>query len=647
MSLSYRPEIDGLRSLAIGSVLIYHLSLTVGDSKFLAGGFLGVDVFFVISGYLITRIILTEALSGTFTYRSFYERRARRLLPSLMLVLLASSVAATLILHPGPMTEFAASALGSIFFLSNIYWDLASQRYGASSGLFQPLLHTWSLAVEEQFYLLFPVFVFVALRFAKRHLLVLSCLLALIGLGCAEVLTRVDHSLSFYWLMSRIWEMMVGAILAQMELRRAEYPTVKPADSMKTPIIRCLPTLGLAMIVLSLFLMDLSIHHPGIGTVPTVLGTALIIGFANPSEPVTRLFATKPLVSLGLISYALYLWHYPIYAFGRLLRPELNVFDYAAWIALSLLLAWLTYRYVEKGARHMALPRILPLLGGAVSVVSVFAAVMLATGGMRERLPGLIALYGDNEFDKATLADQSWGPLTELAAKQGMARSTPSAASAFERSVLWFDPQSPSTRVLVVGDSHGKDMYNVLSAAAEAGSPLQVARYGLTLPRSQAGLADLQSAPNFRDADIIALSFRYYPETLPNLELLLDSLTQSGKEIILFSNAVEFPEYADFGAFDLWLKEARALDVKAFNDRAWSERSDRPNDVNFELQSLAKRYSIQYLGKGEFTCVTVDQSCHIVTPDGKKALYDYGHYTLDGAVYFGQRVNDLGWFSSH
>ena len=642
MSLRYRPEIDGLRSVAIVSVLIYHLKIDLGDYVLLRGGFLGVDVFFVISGYLIASIILSEhARTGRFSYATFYERRARRLLPALLCVLAASAAVGWVVLLPSGMVEFGQSALASIFFLSNVYWDLISQQYGAQSGLLQPLLHTWSLAVEEQFYLIFPTLFLAGLRWFPGRLLALSCAVVACGLVLAEILTRIDFSFSFYWLVSRVWEMMAGAALAQWAARGGPRPGGRLA--------RALPGLGLALILGSILTIPVGFHHPGLATVGAVGGAVLIIGFAAPGEPVTRLLSSRPLVAIGLISYSLYLWHYPIYAFGRLLRPEVGPLDYAVWLALSFGLAVLSYRVVEQPFRdpgRVPLGRLVGVLGGGVAAIGIFAAAMLATDGMRARLPGLIALYGPNDFDNSALAERSWGPMGEMAAVHGMAAPGPRTPTPFEQHVAWFDPDSAARRVLVVGDSHSKDMFNVLRAAAQAGAPIQVARYALPLPELEARAPALWEAPNFRDAELVVLSYRFFEATIPRAEDLVGQIRARGKEVALFDNTVEFPEPRGETLFDLYLREAGALDGPDFNRRAWERRAlDRVGPINDALHAMAARAGVKVYEKAGFMCDAEARTCDLVTPDGYKTLYDYGHYTLEGARHFGDRVAGLGWFA--
>ncbi|MGS4946669.1 acyltransferase family protein [Meridianimarinicoccus sp. RP-17] len=644
MSLRYRPEIDGLRTVAVVSVLIYHLKVSVAGLPVLPGGFLGVDVFFVISGFLIARIIHAELdRTGRFSIADFYERRARRLLPALFAVIFASAAVASFVLVPSAMIEFVRSSLASIAFVSNIYWFFESQQYGARSGLVQPLLHTWSLAVEEQFYLVFPGLFLLGLRFVRRWLVPAGVVGIVLGLILAEMLTRLHFPFSFYWLFSRVWELLAGVLLAHVMVTR-------PGWRDRVPGTGALPALGLLMIAAGILFMPLGWHHPGIGTVPAVLGTVLVIGFARPGAPVTRLLSSRGFVGIGLISYSLYLWHYPVYAFGRILRPEPGVWDMAAWLALSFALAAASYRLVERPFRDRAavpLPRLAWSGLAATGAVVAFAAVMLATDGLRARLPGLIAIYGENEFDNAALRDASWGPLAALAAAQGHAGSNPSWPSAFERDVGWFDPDAGTRNILLVGNSHSKDMFNVLHLAADRLPGHAFARYGMN-DRGLAGqLPDLFAAPNFAAADVVVLSFRFQPGMLAELPALIDAIAARGKQVAILLNTEEFRPLHGRPPFDAHVRDRGGLDVAALNALGWQMRDrDRVAPLNARLRAIAAAAGIPVLARSDFICDAQAETCDLATPDGRKAFYDGHHYTLEGASHFADRVVATGWLDA-
>ncbi len=555
MSLRYRAEIDGLRTIAVGAVLIYHATVSIGGNKVLNGGFLGVDIFFVISGFLITSLILHEwSETGRFSILNFYERRARRLLPALFVVIFATLPAAWFILYPSQMVDLVKSLLASIFFVSNMFWHFSLQEYGAASGLLQPFLHTWSLAVEEQFYIFFPlIYVAFLKRSSWRAIFIGGVAVIVLGLVASEMLTKWDRGLSFYWLISRIWELMAGSVLAHLLFHRPDW---KQGQGWRL----ALPGIGFAMVLISMWRMDLGWHHPGAGTVAAVLGTVLIIWFAAPQEPVTRLLSSKFFVGIGLISYSLYLWHYPIFAFGRMLSSDPNLAEKAIWFALSFGLATASYYLVETPFRQRTIVSIRGLVSsmlGATVLVCVFCVAMLSLDGMKARFPGLTALYGQNEFDNSVLQDLSWQPLADLAATKGLARSKAHDPSEFEAEHLWFDQDSPAHKLLLVGNSHSKDMFNAFHLNPDLFDDLQVARFAMRANLNAPSVARLLASPNFETADTIALAFRYTPRTLERLPGLIDDIQALNKKILLILNTVEFQLIDGRPVFDWYVQDAK------------------------------------------------------------------------------------------
>ena len=221
MKIDYRPEIDGLRAIAVIAVILYHAQITIFDSYPFKGGFIGVDIFFVISGYLITYIILKEIITtGNFSYKYFYQRRVRRIIPALLGVMLLSIPFAWIYLLPSSFDDFSRSILYSLGFGSNFYFHYTGQQYGAISGLLKPYLHTWSLAVEEQFYILFPILLVITVKYFKKYLIFFFILFFCISLGLAEFSSKNYQSAAFYFLHTRVWELLAGSIMAYYELKK-------------------------------------------------------------------------------------------------------------------------------------------------------------------------------------------------------------------------------------------------------------------------------------------------------------------------------------------------------------------------------------------------------------------------------------------
>ena len=286
MEIKYRPEIDGIRAIAVLSVIIYHADLTLHGSTLLPGGFFGVDIFFVISGFLITSLMMKELdRTSTISIMDFYKRRARRLLPALLLVMLASLPFAYYYLIPDQLIDFSKSLISSIFFGSNFYWNYSLQQYGVESGIFKPFLHTWSLAIEEQYYILFPLILLFSYKFFKEKIGVILLIGLLASFLYAEFASTKDASFSFYMLPSRIWELLAGALLAKVIYRN-------PQRLGHDILNKLMPSMGLALILYSFIFINLSDNnHPGYITFIPVLGTIFIIYFSNRDEIVTKLLS--------------------------------------------------------------------------------------------------------------------------------------------------------------------------------------------------------------------------------------------------------------------------------------------------------------------------------------------------------------------
>lgn len=342
--MKYRPEIDGLRAVAVLTVILFH----AGSSLF-SGGYVGVDVFFVISGYLITTIILNEKEAGKFTIARFYERRARRILPALSFVMLACLPFAWRWMQPVQLEEFSKSMAAVALFISNIAFWYTSGYFAATAEL-KPLLHTWSLAVEEQYYLLFPLFIILMWRFGKR-----MTVTALVALGSASLLlaqwgSMNDPSANFYLLPTRLWEILIGSLTAFYLL---QYP-LKEADQSSFFSIKQIPgMLGLGLILYSILSFDEKTPFPSFYALLPTVGTALIILFAPEKTLTGRILSNKVFVGIGLISYSAYLWHQPLFAFARIRSVEEpdSRLKFALGI-LTLVLAYLTWKYVETPFRH-------------------------------------------------------------------------------------------------------------------------------------------------------------------------------------------------------------------------------------------------------------------------------------------------------
>jgi len=408
--MHHRAEIDGLRAIAVLPVILFH----AGYSAF-SGGFVGVDIFFVISGYLITSIILSEMEQGKFSIVNFYERRARRILPALFFVMAVTLPFAWMWLIPSEFKDFSKSIVAVMLFSSNIlFWQTSG--YFDTAVESKPLLHTWSLAVEEQYYVLFPIFLLFAWRLGRRNLAALVLLLVVGSLMLAQFTTAAEPDASFYLLPTRGWELGIGALAAIYMGKNGGVDIAKTWSE-------CLGMLGFVLIAASMFLYDEHTPFPSVYTLAPTLGTALIILYCRPATLVGWLLTRRATVGIGLVSYSAYLWHQPLFALARQRsahEPGLPMFTVLA--LLSLVLGYFSWRFVEAPFRdrtRIGKNGVFAL--SAVGIV-VFLCIGLAgyqTNGFRERekwdgIEHAFATQNElgsgNRFCKANRVDSPFGP---------------------------------------------------------------------------------------------------------------------------------------------------------------------------------------------------------------------------------------------
>ena len=376
--MQYRPDIDGLRALAIIPVVLYHT-----DFSWFSGGFVGVDVFFVISGYLITFIINEEIKQDRFTITGFYERRIRRIFPALFTVIFLCSIVAAAIMLSRGFEEFGQSVVATTLFVANIYF-LTISDYFATAADTKPLLHTWSLSVEEQFYLIFPlILILIHRRFRGRWqpvllpALVFSLLLNIFGVVYFP-------SATFYLILTRAWELLIGSVLALGLFPQMQSRSLNSSASL----------VGMSMILWSIFFFSQQTPFPGWHALLPCVGAALIIYSGNNrTTPASRLLGTRIMVFVGLISYSLYLWHWPLMVFAKQILSENHSWYHAAGVvALSFMLAILSWRYVERPFRRKGTARERKKLFASAAAVM---AVSVAFGYAVDATQGWPGRFGD------------------------------------------------------------------------------------------------------------------------------------------------------------------------------------------------------------------------------------------------------------
>ena len=442
--MDYRRDIDGLRAVAVGAVVLYHAGLPV------PGGFAGVDVFFVISGFLIGGIIRRELRAGEFSFARFYERRARRILPALTVVLLATVPAAFVWLLPSQLRDYDESLRGAMLFASNFVFA-GQSGYFESAAELKPLLHTWSLAVEEQFYIVIPVLLwFVRGRWAKPALVALAA----VSFAWAAWESRADPATAFFMPHLRAWELLAGVLIALGVIRLPEGRLWRELGG----------AAGLSLILIAVLMLDsATAAFPGPAALLPVAGAGLVI-LARGSLA-NRLLGTAPMVGIGLISYSLYLWHWPLFVFHRLetgRAPEPA--EAAVLIAVSVAAAWASWRFVERPFRRAGVVSrrgLVRVLGGGAVVVLALSVVGDWSDGLRVRYPA--------EVQAALSARDDWRRSPGRRCLDRLGEAEDPLAEAPE--VCRMGPEG-APRVVLWGDSHAAALQAGLAEWAEAtGTP--------------------------------------------------------------------------------------------------------------------------------------------------------------------------------
>lgn len=653
MQIKYRPEVDGLRTIAVLAVIIYHAHFFFGEDHLLKGGFLGVDIFFVISGFLITSIIMKELhIEGKFSFLGFYERRARRILPALFVVTLVALPFAWYLLLPSQLNDFGKSVFSTLLFGSNFYWFDSLQQYGAESALLKPFLHTWSLAVEEQYYIIFPIILLVIYKWFKSYTVAVLTLGLLLSLGLSDYVTSRNQSLSFYMLPTRFWELLAGSLLANILY-------FHPQQENDAFLNKTMPILGLYLIGYSLFFVDFDRNHPGYITLLPVIGTVLIIWFANEKDLVTQILSSRVFVGIGLISYSLYLWHYPIFAFGRIIDPSPNWLDKVTWLVLTFAFSVAGYFGIEKPFRNkskLTLKAFSLIMSFVSIVIVVFSVLFMSDLKSTPKAERLKSLYGVNQIDNQRLRAESWKLLDDIHISYGYTSKRnvkAKEASLSEQEKLWFT-SSAKRKVLIVGNSHSKDLFNALRLNPEEFADFEFARYGIDTTASDEKVSAMLSSPNFIAADVIVISTRFGSgvdsdrsthSSIKKLPAFIERLKSEGKTVVLTSNTPEFMSYKGYeNIFDGYLQDKRdQYDREEMRTLYYSSLVDVIGEINVVLEEIAQHKNIIYLDKTSVVCNAVRKQCDGVTSQGLKAFYDYGHYTLDGAKYFGLKMANDDW----
>lgn len=620
--LKYRAEIDGLRALAVVPVILFHAGF-----ELFSGGFVGVDVFFVISGYLITTILIEDLENNRFSIINFYERRARRILPALYFVLLISSLVSTLLMSPQQLKDFGQSLIATVTFSSNIYFFLKAD-YWAQSSEFLPLLHTWSLAVEEQYYLIFPIFLFFSWRFGKNRVFWIIILIAIISLMLSEWGWRNKTIANFYLTLTRAWELLAGSIVAFIIQKKG----VQKNNS--------LALLGLTAVVFSIFAYDNTTPFPSVYTLLPVLGIVLFLLYADKETFAARLLSKKVFVGIGLISYSAYLWHQPLLAFVQVYQNSIdtNLAEKICIAGITFLIATLSYKYIEYPFRIKK-----KISSKNILYFTIFPLIIFISYGAY-----LQHSFGLKKLKMSSLSPKTIQYLDILEQETKMRKEIWNKL--LSKAEIPFG-KTAKQNFLFIGDSLSEDLYVVSKMSKKLESTItsrrlafdeECAKHIVTNGREinhggnfcADSIESYLKSDLFDDADVIVIATTWlsnakYLEDLLNHKLLND------KKIVIYKTHA----FTYISSLLVSLDSVRG-DLDSINNFLFKSKRSRTEFANEVIAKIALSYKIPTLNGFDAFCDSIKQQCTLFDNSDHPLIIDQFHLSKSGIIFFDK------WFSN-
>ena len=621
----YRPDIDTLRAIAVGLVIAFHLGI-----HRLAGGFIGVDVFFVISGFLIGSQILVELREGRFSIVKFYERRVRRILPALFVVLIATTLMGFFWLYPGRYATLGTSLAAAAASLENLY-QLTTADFLAGTGASTALSHTWSLSVEEQFYVVLPPFLMLVWRIAPRRIGLALVAVAAGSLTLSVLGVASDAKTAYFLPQTRAWELFLGILLAPGFIARLTSPWLRAGCAL----------LGLTLIAGCAVAYDSSTPFPGLAALPPCLGAALVVLAHRDGEtPISRAMSFRPLVFLGLISYSLYLWHWPIVSFYSE-HFAFNAAPSSNRVRLVLLLlmlgaSTLSWRFVERPFRRGPAPRSLVFTWAVAAIVAAvcIGLSLAAFGGLPQRFPPAVvrmASYLDYDSRQQFRTGSCFiGPrqhFSDFASQTCLKR------------------EAAGSTLLLMGDSYAAHLYaglaetlkdrNVLQASADNCQP------DLGSAKASADCAQLNDLIFRRDlpanpVDMLVVATRRTPGDFSALGRVIDWAQTHGMIVVVVGAP---PEYDD--ALPALLARSALGGEQNLADL---HRSSGQVEADQDLATFVRSRGARFADSRAALCP--NDACLTVTADGRPLQFDKGHLTREGSRLLARRLVAAGAFAT-
>ncbi|WP_084110596.1 acyltransferase family protein [Erwinia typographi] len=605
MLSKYRPDIDGLRALAILPVLLFHAGFTS-----VSGGYVGVDIFFVISGFLITSILVKDIKENTYSIADFYERRIRRIFPALFTVVLFVLIVSPFALLPDEYSFLPKEVAGVLLFVSNIV-SWRKSGYFSTDAEERPLLHTWSLGVEEQFYIFAPILLFFLLKKLKKSPELILLVLFIASFLISVFLTKPKPSAAFYLLPSRAWELLAGSLLAFNLFPATEKKAANELISLT----------GLVSILLAIFLFDAKTRFPGYAAALPVFGSMCII-YAAEKSLVGKILSLKPVVFIGLISYSLYLWHWPLIVFFR----NWNLLDDIAgrWmvIAVSLIVAWFSWRFIEKPFRiRKAWParKLYKASGWGLSLLVIVTATTFSQGGWTERFSEqtlrLIAAHKDFSPSRTSCHFDNGVPQVSQYCHFGAGKPTVA---------VWADSHGVElSRAL---GNNNVNLYEITYSGCPPNTNFQPDSRPSCIKHNTRALKFLEEN---KDISVVIMAARYevYPDTIfDNINSAASRLIAHGKKVIIIG-PVPTPE-----------RDVPASLARGGNP-AFTFTSSAPDSIEKYIDAKVVRFMPTAM-------LCKNDQCNMLL-HGKPLLFDDNHLSMSSADYLAGYLKEKIAASTH
>lgn len=629
----YRPDIDALRGYAILFVILYHANFELFNNYIFPGGFIGVDIFFVITGFLITTILLEEYNNyKSINIIKFYERRVRRLIPALLVIILIGTILSYVVLDPTKLKHFSESVFASLGFVANIYFHYFGNIYGTETALMKPLLHLWSLGVEEQFYIILPIGLLIVLKYFSRFFYLLLILGFILSLGFANYISSTNPMFNFWMLPSRAWEVIAGVLIGYYSM---QYKIT--TNEILINIIKCI---SLLTIILCIFFFNIKFNHPGLITLIPIVATSCLILFGGQVKfgKIDKIFFNKSFIFLGKISYSLYLWHFLLFSIFRNSRFDETILSKSLLIILSLLLSYLTFLFIEKKFRdkNYSFKKTAQFI-----IILLIPIITLNT----------YYLKNDNILKKHYSIDEV--NLTEWKDTSWMIRNIKKINN---KKFL----NNNNINVLIVGNCHGDDIFYTFALDKE-----RYEKYNFIMhPRIEINQFKniIKNKTNlYEKADIIIFATKWRTKTdnqdssndILDLGKTIENIKKDNKKLIIFGPNPEFKYTLNKYRFTkIYLTNYKkkliqegttnlsTTELLNLEKEYYSQYKNNKNiiETNKKLKDISKKNNIRFVDLISIICDKDKKVCKFRSNKNKDEIFrDYGRFSMTGLSYFGNK----------